>query len=31
LGWKPRLDFNGLVAMMVDADIARIEKLQRDR
>ncbi len=31
LGWKPRLDFKGLVAMMVDADIARLEKLQRDR
>lgn len=31
LGWKPRVDFNGLVAMMVDADIARLEKLQRDR
>jgi len=31
LGWKPRLDFDGLVAMMVDADIARLQKLQRDR
>ncbi len=31
LGWKPRVDFNGLVSMMVDADIARLEKLQRDR
>jgi GDPmannose 4,6-dehydratase len=31
LGWKPRLDFKGLVAMMVDADIARLQKLQRDR
>lgn len=31
LGWKPRVDFNGLVAMMVDADIARLQKLQRDR
>ena len=31
LKWKPRVDFNGLVAMMVDADIARLQKLQRDR
>jgi GDPmannose 4,6-dehydratase len=31
LGWKPRVDFKGLVAMMVDADIARLQKLQRDR
>jgi GDPmannose 4,6-dehydratase len=31
LGWKPRVDFNRLVSMMVDADIARLEKLQRDR
>jgi GDPmannose 4,6-dehydratase len=31
LGWKPRVDFDGLVAMMVDADIARLQKLQRDR
>jgi GDPmannose 4,6-dehydratase len=31
LGWKPRVDFNGLVAMMVDADVARLQKLQRDR
>ncbi len=26
LGWKPRVDFKGLVAMMVDADIARLQK-----
>jgi GDPmannose 4,6-dehydratase len=25
LGWKPSVDFTGLVTMMVDADIARIE------
>ena len=25
LGWKPSVDFKGLVTMMVDADIARIE------
>jgi GDPmannose 4,6-dehydratase len=31
LGWKPRVDFKGLVAMMVDADIARLQKLQRHR
>jgi GDPmannose 4,6-dehydratase len=25
LGWKPTADFNGLVRMMVDADLARLE------
>lgn len=25
LGWKPKVDFNGLVRMMVDADIKRLE------
>jgi GDPmannose 4,6-dehydratase len=25
LGWKPEVDFKGLVHMMVDADLARIE------
>ena len=24
LGWKPEVDFRGLVQMMVDADIARL-------
>ena len=24
LGWEPTVDFGGLVAMMVDADIARL-------
>ena len=26
LGWKPRVNFEGLVRMMVDADIARLQK-----
>ncbi len=26
LGWEPRVDFEGLVKMMVDADIRRLEK-----
>lgn len=26
LNWKPKVDFKGLVEMMVDADIARLEK-----
>lgn len=26
LGWKPRVSFEGLVRMMVDADIARLQK-----
>lgn len=26
LGWKPRVDFKGLVEMMVDADIERVER-----
>ena len=25
LGWEPTVDFKGLVHMMVDADIARLE------
>ena len=25
LGWEPTVDFKGLVHMMVDADLARIE------
>jgi GDPmannose 4,6-dehydratase len=28
LGWQPSVDFNGLVHMMVDADLARIESGQ---
>lgn len=31
LGWKPRVNFEGLVHMMVDADLARIEKLKASR
>jgi GDPmannose 4,6-dehydratase len=33
LGWKPRVDFTGLVTMMVDADLARVagEIRQRDQ
>jgi GDPmannose 4,6-dehydratase len=27
LGWKPTVDFNGLVRMMVDADLARLEPM----
>jgi GDPmannose 4,6-dehydratase len=26
LGWKPKVDFRGLVKMMVDADIALAER-----
>jgi GDPmannose 4,6-dehydratase len=26
LGWKPRVDLGGLVRMMVDADIKRVEE-----
>jgi GDPmannose 4,6-dehydratase len=26
LGWRPEVDFTGLVTMMVDADMARIEQ-----
>ncbi len=26
LGWKPEVDFSGLIEMMVDADIERVEK-----
>jgi GDPmannose 4,6-dehydratase len=26
LGWKPKVDFRGLVDMMVDADLARVER-----
>jgi GDPmannose 4,6-dehydratase len=26
LGWKPSVDFKGLVAMMVDADLARLSR-----
>ncbi len=29
LGWKPEVDFEGLVRMMVDADLKRIEELKR--
>ena len=29
LGWKPEVDFRGLVAMMVDADVARYEEAAR--
>jgi GDPmannose 4,6-dehydratase len=28
LGWQPKVDFNGLVTMMVDADMERIAKLK---
>jgi GDPmannose 4,6-dehydratase len=28
LGWKPEVDFTGLVRMMVDADLARLESGQ---
>lgn len=31
LGWKPKVDFNGLVRMMVDADIARLKRTGRKR
>jgi len=31
LGWKPKTDFAGLVQMMVDADLARLEALQAGR
>ena len=24
LGWKPKVDFTGLIKMMVDADLARV-------
>ena len=27
LGWKPEVDFPGLVKMMVDADLARIARV----
>jgi GDPmannose 4,6-dehydratase len=30
LGWSPEVDFNGLIEMMVDADVKRLEPL-RDR
>ena len=26
LGWKPEVDFRGLVTMMVDADVARLSR-----
>jgi GDPmannose 4,6-dehydratase len=26
LGWKPKVDFRGLVDMMVDADLKRVER-----
>ena len=29
LGWTPKVDFKQLVEMMVDADLARVEKSQR--
>ena len=31
LGWKPRVDFNSLVRMMVDADIARLKRTGKKR
>jgi GDPmannose 4,6-dehydratase len=31
LGWKPRVNFEGLVRMMVDADLARLQKLKASR
>jgi len=31
LGWTPKTDFKGLVQMMVDADLARIEAMQSGR
>ncbi len=31
LGWRPRVDFNGLVTMMVDADIARLKRAGKKR
>jgi GDPmannose 4,6-dehydratase len=31
LGWEPKVDFAGLVAMMVDADIARWEERKAHR
>ncbi len=31
LGWKPTVTFKGLVEMMVDADLAKVEREQRDR
>ena len=31
LGWKPSVDFKGLVEMMVDADLARVEREKRER
>jgi len=31
LGWKPRVDFTGLVRMMVDADVARLKRTARKR
>lgn len=31
LGWTPKTDFKGLVQMMVDADLARLESLQSGR
>jgi GDPmannose 4,6-dehydratase len=29
LGWRPEVDFKGLVTMMVDADVARLSSAQR--
>jgi GDPmannose 4,6-dehydratase len=31
LGWKPRVSFDQLVRMMVDADLARVEKEKLER
>ena len=31
LGWKPQINFEGLVRMMVDSDIARLQKLKGSR
>ena len=29
LGWKPTVDFNGLIHMMVDADLERLSQTRR--
>jgi GDPmannose 4,6-dehydratase len=31
LGWRPRVDFNGIVRMMVDADLARLKRAGKKR
>ncbi len=30
LGWQPEVDFEGLIQMMVDADLARVKKQMLD-